>query len=408
MSRGGGDGQAGALGRLCGTDTLHIALRLAGNGIHSADGLHRVLPCRRFAGKHNGAGAVVNGIGHVGDLRTGGTGVLDHGIQHLGGSDHRLSGGHTLGNDTLLNGGDLRKVNLHAHIAPGHHDTVGHGQDIRQVADAFLIFDLGDDADLGVVLIQNVPDLPDIGGGTDKAGGNEIEALADAKKNILPVPLAHVRHGQGHARDVDALFVLHNAVIFHPAANLAGGGLQHRQPYQTVIQQDGVAGLHILGQIGIGNGAAGLVPGNIVGSQSEALAGFQVNRAVLKGPQPHLRPLGVQHSGHRQMKLLPQSCQRLQTALVLVIAAVGKVEPGHVHPRLNHLPQNTLAISGRAQGAYDFCLSHSFPFPLCVENQKIRPPAGRWGTQGGADGSALRMPCRRSPERPRSCGSPAP
>ena len=123
-----------------------------------------------------------------------------------------------------------------------------------------------------MVLIQNVPDLPDIGGGTDKAGGNEIEALADAKKNILPIPLAHVRHGQGYARDVDALFVLHNAVIFHPAANLAGSGLQHRQPYQTVIQQDGIARLNILRQVLIGNGCALCGTHDLFGGQSELLA----------------------------------------------------------------------------------------------------------------------------------------
>ena len=305
MGRGGGDGQPGALGRLGGTDAVDVAFGFPGNGVHSLNGLHRVLPCRRLAGKHNGAGAVIDGVGHVGDLRPGGPGILDHGVQHLGGGDHGLPGGHALGNDALLNGRDLREVDLHAHVPPGHHDAVSHGQDVRQIADALLVLDLGDDPDPGVVLIQNVPDLPDIGGRPDKAGGDEIEPLPDTEQDILPVPLVHIRHGQGHAGNVDALLVLHHAVVLHPAPDLPFGGLQHRQPHQSVVQQDGVPGLHVLGQLGIGDGAPALVAGNVVGGQGKALAGFQLHRPVLKAPQPHLRPLGVQHGGHRQMKLLP-------------------------------------------------------------------------------------------------------
>ena len=120
-------------------------------------------------------------------------------------------------------------------ISAGHHDTVRRREDLRQVVDALLILDLGDDADAGLAALQQLAELPHVGGGADKAGGDEVKALLHAEEDILTILLAHIGHGQGHAGDVDPLVVLHNAAVFHPAADGGGGGGEHRQPHQTVI-----------------------------------------------------------------------------------------------------------------------------------------------------------------------------
>ena len=69
---------------------LAIGLRTLDNARH---GPHHVVWIRAHGGlarQHHRIGAVEHGVGHVGSLRTGWAGVLDHGIQHLGGHDDRL------------------------------------------------------------------------------------------------------------------------------------------------------------------------------------------------------------------------------------------------------------------------------------------------------------------------------
>ena len=257
-----------------------------------------------------------------------------------------------------MNDRDLRKVDLHAHVAPGHHDAVRHGQDIRQVADALPVFDLGDDADMEIVLVQDLPQLPDVGGGADKAGGDIVKALLDAEEDILPVPLADIGHGQADAGDVDALVVLHDAAVEHLAANGGGRGLQYGHADQAVIQQDAVTGLHVAGQVIIRDGTAGLVAFHFVGTKGELRTLLQLHGAVFEALQPHLGALGVQHGGHGQVQLLPQGFQLVQPGLVTGMVAVGEVEAGHVHAGEQHLPQDALPVRGRSQGADDLCLSH--------------------------------------------------
>ena len=43
---------------------------------------------------------------------------------------------------------------------------------------------------------------------------------------------------------------------------------------------------------------------------------------------------------------------------LLGMGPVGKVQPGHVHAGLQHLPQDALPVRGRTEGAHDLCLSH--------------------------------------------------
>ena len=217
---------------------------------------------------------------------------------------------------------------------------------------------------MGVLLVQDLPQLPDVGGGADKAGGNVVKALPDAEEDVLPVPLAHIGHGQPDAGDVDALVVFHDAAVFHMAADIRVGGVQDRHAHQSVVQQNGVAGLHVAGQIVIGDGAARLVAHHLPGGQRELRIGLEFHGAVREGLQPDLRPLGVQHGGNGQIQLLAQGLQRVQSGLVAFMGAVGKIETSHVHARQRHLPQDALSIRGGAQRAHDFRLSHRYKPPF--------------------------------------------
>ena len=188
-----------------------------------------------------------------------------------------------------------------------------------------------------------------------------------------------------HAGNVDALLVLHHAVVLHPAADLPFGGLQHRQPHQSVVQQDGVPGLHVLGQLGVGDGAPALVAGNVVGGQGKAPGRFSAAPARSESSSaappapwcPAWRP-----PADAAPPAGPPAASRRR--LMLVMAAVGEIEPGHVHARLEHLPQHPLPVGGRTQGAYDFCLSHGLSSLLCWGgNPENAPPWAPVGSQGG-------------------------
>ena len=152
--------------------------------------------------------------------------MFHHGVQHLCGSNHGFPAGHALCDNLLLDDGDFGEVNLHAHVASGHHDAVRSGQNVRHITDALLIFNFCNDLDAGILLVQQAANLQYIGGAAYK-GGNIVKALLDAKENILPVPLAHVRHGQPHIGHINALAVLHHTVVFHPAADRRRKRFQH-------------------------------------------------------------------------------------------------------------------------------------------------------------------------------------
>ena len=336
-----------------------VGLRRLGNGSHRFQRFHRVFAGGRLARKHDRAGAVVDGVGHVGDLGTGGAGVVHHGIQHLRGGDADLARAHRAVDQMLLDGGDLGVVDLDAHIAAGDHDAVGHGQDLVDVVDALTVLDLGDDAHRAVVFVQQVADLHDVLRVARKAGRDQVKALLDAKQDVVAVALAHVRHRKMHAGHVDALLGLDDAVVLHGAQDVGVGDLVDVQFDQTVVQHDAAARLHVMGQVFVGDRADLVGAVHLAGGQRELLAGGQGLGAVDKGAQADLGAFGVQHGRHGQVHLGAQGAQGVQAALMFRMVPVGEVEPRNIHAVLQQLGQDTGLVGRGAQRTNDLCLTHT-------------------------------------------------
>ena len=258
----------------------------------------------------------------------------------------------------LLDGRDLGKVDLNAHIAAGNHDAVGHGQNLVDVVDALLVLDLRDDADLGVVLVQDVANIHNVLRVAGKAGGDQVKALLDTKQNIARVALAHIRHGQMHAGNVDALLGLDGAVIADGAGNIGIADFINAQLDQAVIQHDAAAGLDIVGQVLVGDGADLVGALDIAGGQGELLAGGQLLHTVLELTQTNLGTLGVQHTGNGQIQLLGKGAHLVKAALMLLIVAVGKVETGNIHAIFHQLTQDPRLIGRRTHRADNFRFAH--------------------------------------------------
>ena len=175
---------------------IHVRLSPQGNLHHGLQGLHRILSVGRLAGEHDGAGSLVNGVRHVGSLRAGRARVLDHGIQHLGRRDHRLSGLEDLADQHLLDHRHVLQRDLYAHVAAGDHDAVGHPQDLVDVLHALQVLNLGNNLDaLAALFLQNLADLQNVVRRPGKGSGDIIEAFLHGKHNIVIILLAD----EGHA-----------------------------------------------------------------------------------------------------------------------------------------------------------------------------------------------------------------
>ena len=364
-------GQAGSMSGCIADADLDLSVALGAvvllvfgalcNGGHGLEGLHGVVTGSGLTRQHDGGGAIVDGICHVGDLGTGGAGVDHHAVQHLGGSDDGLAEGEGAVDDVLLDAGQLGEVDLNAQVTTGHHDGIGCGEDAVDVVHTLTVLDFGNDADVGIVLIQQVADVVHILCGAHKGSSDEVKAVLHTKDDVLAVLLAQVGHGQMHAGHIDTLFGLDLAAVQHGADDVGVGDLLNVQHDQAVVQHDGAAGLHVLGQILVSDGADLLGALHLAGGQGKGLAGFQHLHTVLELLQADLGALGVQQGGNGLAQLLTQRLQLCQTATVLLVGTVGEVETGHVHAVCNQVAQDIALIGRRAQGADDLRFSHKIP-----------------------------------------------
>mmetsp|Transcript_17537 Transcript_17537/g.48669 ORF Transcript_17537/g.48669 Transcript_17537/m.48669 type:complete len:212 (-) Transcript_17537:632-1267(-) len=155
-------------------------LRLDACASHDLNGLLKVRTVCGFSRKHNCVGSIEHCVGNIGTLGAGWAWVDDHALQHLGGSDDRLSGDVGLANHHLLRQEYLGGWDLHAEVATGHHDSVRVSQDLVVVLQSLLVFDLGDDLDaLTAVVGQELSEVLDIITLAHEGGGDEVDLVLD-------------------------------------------------------------------------------------------------------------------------------------------------------------------------------------------------------------------------------------
>ena len=333
-------------------------LRLLHDAHHGGQCLQGILAAGGLAGEHDAAGAVEHRIGHIGHLRPGGPGVAHHGVQHLGGSDHRLARLKPLSDDLLLEDGHLGGGDLHPQVTPGHHDAVGGLQDLVDVVHALLILDLGDDADLlAAEAVQYLPHRLNISGPADKGSGNEVEIVLHAELDVAHILLRQGRQMDMYAGDIDALVGREGAAILHGAADVLSIDLLYLQSHQAVVNEDLLACGYLFMEFRIGDGDQVHVPLHLAGGQGKEIACLQRDRLGLKTPNADLRALGIQDGCHWAAHGVPHRLEQVQAVQMLLMAAMGKVKTGRVHAGADQGTDHVLVIHGGAQGADNFCLS---------------------------------------------------
>ena len=336
-------------GVLSGGDDVH----------HGLQGLHGVLAGGGLTGEHHAAGAIEHGVGHVRHLSTGGTGIADHGVQHLGGGDHVLALGDSSLDHALLDDGHVLSGDLHAQVATGHHQAIGNLEDLLQIVHALLVFDLGDDADvLAAVGVQNGTDLLHVGGLTHKGGGNEVEVVLHGELQIALVLLGQSGQGDVGVGDVDGLVVGQGAASDHVADDVLTLDFGDLDVHQAVVNEQVGAHGHLVVQVGVGHGHDGVVAVHLAGGQGEGIAIGQLDLAVGKRTNANLRALGVQNGGHGAAQTIPDVLHTGENSQVGLVGAVREVEAGGVHAGEDELLNHLLAVGSRAQGTNNLCLSH--------------------------------------------------
>ena len=139
------------------------ALCLFGYFCHCRDSLDRIFAHCRFAREHDGARAVIDGVGNVGYLRTRRARVVDHGFKHFGRRYDALAAKTAGRYHHFLNGGELLEGYFYAHVAARDHNAVARVDDLDDVIDAGAVFYFCDYVYLvSAVLVQEAAHVLDV------------------------------------------------------------------------------------------------------------------------------------------------------------------------------------------------------------------------------------------------------
>ena len=142
---------------------VNVAFGLLGDLCHCGYSFDRIFAHCRLARKHDGAGAVVNGVGNVGYLGSCRARIVYHRLKHFCRGDHALSAEATGGYHHFLNCGELFKGNFNSHVAAGDHDAVAGVYDLLDVIDARAVFYLCDYVYVvAAVLVQEAAYILDV------------------------------------------------------------------------------------------------------------------------------------------------------------------------------------------------------------------------------------------------------
>jgi hypothetical protein len=173
--------------------------------VHLANSLVGVGPLGSLARQHDTVGTVRDRVPNIRDLGTGGAGVIDHGLEHLGGTDDGLSSHVAHGDHLLLGGEDLGSRDLNTQVSTGDHDPVGLLENLGEVVETLTVLDLGNDLEVSTLLAKNLADGGDILTTADERGEDHVNVVLDTELEIGLVLLRQGREIDIRVWEVDTL-----------------------------------------------------------------------------------------------------------------------------------------------------------------------------------------------------------
>mmetsp|Transcript_13826 Transcript_13826/g.30030 ORF Transcript_13826/g.30030 Transcript_13826/m.30030 type:complete len:526 (+) Transcript_13826:423-2000(+) len=337
------------------------ALGLRARPRHDLHGLSEVRSVGRLPRKHDCVRAVVARVGDVGALRAGGTGVYNHGLQHLCGGDDRLPRDVRLADHVLLCEEDLLGRDLHAQIAASDHDAVRHAEDVLVVVKSFLVLDLGNDFDAApAVFREDFADVRHVRGFTHERRRDEIDTVLDAPiDDVIDILLSQSGQIDHHPRKIHIFAFPECGVIFDARHDLTSGLIarndcEHKTP---VGDENRLACFHARRKLLVRASQLLVVSlETVVVREGESFAFGKGDRFGSVGEESgaNFRTFRIQQHSDVLAHVFGCLPQPIQACLVPRMITVGKVEPRHVHARLDHLLELLHLPTCRTEGAENF------------------------------------------------------
>ena len=335
---------------------LDVPLRFAHDARHHGDGLHRILAHRRLAGEHHGVGAVINGVGHVGNFGARGPRILDHRLEHLRRRDHRLEILRRAADDVLLNRGNLLRRNFNAQIAARHHDAVGGLQNAVEMLDGLRLFELGDDPGLAAIGRNAIAHQAHIFRGAHKRNGDRVHAILERKLEILRILFGQRRNAHRNAGQIDALVFAQHAAVDDLADHVGADHFVHAQLDQSVGKQNARALLNVFRQRLESGAHQRCRSGNIARSDGQPLTGLQQHRLVilqLRGAD--LGALQIAEDAERLALFAAHFADHLDERQLFLVSAVGKIQAHHIDAGADQLAKNRLGVRSGSERGDNLC-----------------------------------------------------
>ena len=227
-----------------------VSLCLTYDTSHGLYSLEGVLTVGRFAREHDSVGAIVDGVGDVADLCTGGQGIVDHRVEHLRSDDDGLLGIDALLDDHALDAGHFFCGDFDSEVTASDHDTGAVLDDLIDVVDTFLVLDLGDDLDLALVLVEDRLDLSDVLLVADEGVRDEVDVVVlEAVQDVVAVLLGQRGQVDADAGDVDTLAAAELTVVLAGSEELVAFLLLYVEGKGTVVDEDTCADGDILNEV---------------------------------------------------------------------------------------------------------------------------------------------------------------
>ncbi len=184
----------------------------------------------------------------------------------------------------------------------------------------------------------------------DEAEGDDVDPLRQAEAQVFLVLLGQGGGGQPRPRQVQPLVLGEETAVDDDRLNLPGGDGGNLKLDVAVVDEDGVAGVNLLGQVLVVRVDAFLSSFDRPGGYRERRARLELDRAARQGPDADLRPLEVLHDGDDAARLAGDLPHRRDPAAVGGAVVVGEVETHHVDPGLDELAKHRLVVGRRAEG----------------------------------------------------------
>ncbi len=171
-----------------------------------------------------------------------------HAVEHLRGHDHRLLVLVAHGDDGLLHDRHLGHVDFHAQVAAGHHDAVGRRDDLFQLVEGFLLFDLGDHFGPRAARAQQFFEQANFDRRAHEAETDEVGVVFGRPLGVRPVGLAHRRNAELGARQIHPLAAAHEPGLHDAALHEIRSLFFDQHAHAAVGQHDLVADFHFVHQ----------------------------------------------------------------------------------------------------------------------------------------------------------------